>query len=396
MFVSMKTRACLKDKILSYLAAHQEEQIQFVIKLCNQNSFTANKDGVDRVATMILEQAEELFWDHETVYNDSIGDFHLLKTAQSDKFIFLVGHMDTVFPPEHPFQKCQLEGDTLKGPGTGDMKGGLGVIIYALKALKEVGCLDQAPLCFVLTSDEEAGSPQSHTFLTKERDQALACLVAECAGLNNEIVVSRNGKLGMRIDCYGQDRHVGLGTHEKSSAILELAHKIVSLESLNASLPGVSLNVGKVEGGLGPSTIPGKASALIDLRWVDEDHRKILIAKIEQILANTEQQDCSSSYEILNSRPAMPQTEISEKFFQLVKKTGRDLGQSIPPEHRRGTSDANFFGSVGIPTLDGLGPVCDKDHTPQEHIMVSSLVERSALLALLLAKYGRRISALRQ
>ena len=376
-----------QEAILSFIDSHAEEQLRFVIDLCNQNSYSYHKAGTDRIACMITEKLNLLFPVHEVIEQADTGDHHLFRNVTSDKAIYLVGHMDTVFPPEHSFQKCDLDGDVLRGPGTGDMKGGLAVFVFALLALKEVGCLDEIPMVFILDSDEEIGSITSRSIFIEEREKAAACLTAECAGPHGEIVVSRNGKMGARLDCYGEDRHVGQGTHKKSSAVLELAHKIIALESLNDCLSGVSINIGKIEGGLGPCTVPGRASCLVDVRWEEEAHRDILLHGIMEAVSQSVQRGCRSEFEILNERPAMQLTDSTEQFFQKIRAVGNRIGQDISKNHRRGTSDANFFGAAGVPTLDGLGPVSMKDHTPEEFIKVSSLKDRTALLALFLLEF---------
>ena len=376
-----------QEAILSFVDSHAEEQLGFVIDLCNQNSYSYHKAGTDRIACMITEKLNLLFPVHEVIEQADTGDHHLFRNVTSDKAIYLVGHMDTVFPPEHSFQKCDLDGDVLRGPGTGDMKGGLAVFVFALLALKEVGCLDEIPMVFILDSDEEIGSITSRSIFIEEREKAAACLTAECAGPHGEIVVSRNGKMGARLDCYGEDRHVGQGTHKKSSAVLELAHKIIALESLNDCLSGVSINIGKIEGGLGPCTVPGRASCLVDVRWEEEAHRDILLHGIMEAVSQSVQRGCRSEFEILNERPAMQLTDSTEQFFQKIRAVGNRIGQDISKNHRRGTSDANFFGAAGVPTLDGLGPVSMKDHTPEEFIKVSSLKDRTALLALFLLEF---------
>lgn len=384
----------IKEEILSFLNSNTQEQIQFVIDLCNQNSYSYNIEGIDRIARMILDRLNGILPEHKVIKQKNTANHHILKINPSAKSIYLVGHMDTVFPPDHPFQKCQVYGNELNGPGTGDMKGGLTVFIYALKALKEVDLLDKLSLTLILNSDEEIGSITSKSIFLEERKKALCCLVSECAGINGEIVISRNGKMGARIDCTGEDRHVGFGIHEKASAILELAHKIIFIENLNSSLPGVSLNVGKIEGGLGPSTVPGYASSLIDIRWEKEEHKEILLNTINTELSQVSQPGCHSELTILNSRPAMPRSKSNEGLFQIIQNVGRSLRQEVLPEHRRGTSDANFFGAFGVPTLDGLGPICKRDHTPNESIKISSLKERSALTALFLVEFGRKVRML--
>ena len=384
----------LTNQILAFIEAHTEEQIRFLIDLCDQNSYTHNKEGTDRVAGMILSRLDGFFPDHRMVRQEALGDHHVLSTARGSGAVYLVGHMDTVFPLDHPFQRCVREGDTLRGPGTGDMKGGLAVIVYALLALQSAGIDKPIPLTLLLNADEEIGSPTSRSLYEEERRKAIACLVAECAGLKGELVASRNGKMGVRIESNGQDRHVGFGTHQKASAILELAHKIVGVEALNAAMPGVSVNVGKIEGGLGPCTIPAEAHCLVDVRWVDGAHQTILESRIKEIVSESVQKGCASRWEKINERPAMPLTDGTEALFAVVSQKARTMVLDVIKEHRRGTSDANFFGSVGVPTLDGWGPICDRDHTLEEHIFIPSLKERTALLALLLADFPRWEDAL--
>jgi glutamate carboxypeptidase len=153
---------------------------------------------------------------------------------------------------------------------------------------------------------------------------------------------------------------------------------------LNGSIPGVRVNVGRIEGGLGSGTIPGSASFLFDLRWKEEEHFAPLLEKVKKIVSKSENPMCSSYLDLLNHRPAMPQTEKTEELLPALKKTAGILNQKIGLEHRKGTSDANFFGAFGVPTLDGFGPIGIKDHTPEERILISSLKERTSLLALFL------------
>jgi glutamate carboxypeptidase len=380
----MKTPGELKE-VLSYVDSRAEEQIRFLVDMCDQNSHTHNKEGTDRVAGMILDRLGGILPEHQVVREAEMGDHHILRSAASPKAVYLVGHMDTVFPAGHPFQRCRPDGDVLVGPGCCDMKGGLAVLVYALKALEAAGLLPSLPITLILNADEEIGSVSSREIFEHERRRARICLVAECAGPSGEIVISRNGKLGARIDCHGTPCHVAAGSAGKSSAILELARRILSLESLNGCLPGATINVGRVEGGLGPSTVPGHASALADVRWTEEGHREILLQRIRETMDQPLQPGCRTEIAILNSRPAMPRMDGTDALYRDLVETGRRLGLEIGPEHRRGTSDANFFGSAGVPSLDGFGPVGGDDHTGTEWIRVSSLRERTALLAAFLA-----------
>lgn len=378
----------VRDTLLDFTEATAAEQLSFLIDLSNQNSYTYNKDGTDRVAEKILGKIGGLFSTHVVSEQTGCGDHHCLSNTSGSKSIHVLGHMDTVFPPDHPFRKCRVDDDLLRGPGCGDMKAGLVAIVYAALALKEVGVLDRIPLTVVLGGDEEVGSVTSRPVHEAAREEALCCLVAEGAGQEGEVVVSRNGKLGARLDCYGQDRHIGSGTHEKSSAILELAHKTIGLEALNGSLPGTSLNVGKIEGGLGPATVAARASAQLDVRWREQEHRDPMMEKIGALVSVEDLDGCRSEFTILNERPAMPACEENQKLAELVQRAGAELGQTVGQEHRRGTSDANFYGSFGVPTVDGIGPICQGYHTAEEYVVISSIKQRTALLANALVVLG--------
>ncbi len=382
----------LRNKIISLVEHYASDQLDFVIDLCNQNSYSYNKAGVDRVSAMIIDRLAGILPLYETRKQKELGDHHILRNSRSGagKGIYLVGHADTVFPPDHPFQECRLQDDQLIGPGTGDMKGGLAVLVYALKVLKDVDLLDRLRLVLLLNSDEELGSASSRSIFLEERERAALCLAAECAGLHNEIVVSRNGKMGARVKSFGRGRHVSLGAENKSSAILEISHKIIALEGLNGSLPGVDINVGTVAGGLGPGTVPEQAACMLDIRWQDEAHKAVLQAKIEAVIAASSQPGCHSEFEIMNWRPAMPDNPGTRKLIEMIRQISRCLDQEIGTEHRRGTSDANFFGAVGVPSLDGWGPIAGNDHTAEEFMKISSLKERTALLTLFLLEYGRK------
>lgn len=384
------------ETIDAFINTNARDQIRFLIDICNQNSHTYNKRGVDATADFILEKLNGLFPYHDVKKEKKLGNHHFLRTypENSNKTIYLIGHMDTVFPKDHPFQRCLEKGGRLTGPGTADMKGGLAVFVYALKALAETGILDKLNLTLILNSDEEIGSEFSSKIFISERERASVCLCGECAGPKGEIVISRNGKMGARLDCWGQDRHVSEVTGEKSSAILELSHKVIALESLNGFRPGLRVNVGRIEGGLGPATVPSQAFCLVDLRWKDEFYIQSVMDKIQNNICSQSQPGCRCEFKILNSRPAMQENKGSRGLVQILKKVASGLGQSVNSCHRQGTSDVNFFAAGGIPSLDGFGPIGFNDHTPEEYIIIPSLKERTLLLSHFLVELGYHLRML--
>jgi glutamate carboxypeptidase len=370
-----------REALLATISDLATEQIEFVIDLSHQNSYSWNKAGTDRVAAMVSDALGGSFPFHDKVRQTSVGDLHLYTNTPEDKSIYILAHLDTVFPPEHPFRECRIEEDRLHGPGAGDMKAGVATVVYAVRALRENGFLARIPLTVLFAGDEEVGAITSRPIYERERSKALACLVVEGAGPRGEVVVSRNGKIGARLASTGRDRHVGAEAAEKASAIVELAHKILALEALNGDFPGLRINVGKIEGGLGPATVPAHASAEVDIRWEDQKIRDPVVEKIREAAARRTLPGCASEITVLNERPAWPHSPRTQWLADLVKGAGREIGLEIGQEHRRGTSDSNFFGAAGIPTVDGIGPICQGYHTSEEFVLIPSIRERTALLA---------------
>ena len=378
----------VRNSILDHIERAAGDQLRFLEGLCRVNSHTDNIEGVQRVAGMILERAGSLLRTHEPTMDKAGRTHHILRSGGDGPAVYLLGHLDTVFPPGHSFQSCSRNGDWLTGPGTGDMKGGLAVIVFALEALAHAGVIDSMNLSMILGADEETGSTGSRTIYERERARAAACLTAECAGENGELVVSRNGKAGGRLDCTGEQDHVGRSGGGKKSAVLELSRAVIALESLNGAFPGVTVNVGQVSGGLGPSTVPGEAHCLFDLRWRDEIYFDKLVSEARRLTEDRTTGGGSCRLTILNHRPAMPATEGTARLTAALELTAGLTGTVVTTEHRRGTSDVNFFGAAGVPAIDGFGPVCLDDHTERERILIPTLASRTALLALFLAGHG--------
>jgi glutamate carboxypeptidase len=384
--------ADIRARTLSFLRSLADEQLRFVTDLADHNSFSHNKAGTDQVAAMILDRLKGVFPFHRVVEQDRVGDLHILSTVEEGEMsVYLLGHMDTVFPPDHPFRRCWIEGDELHGPGCGDMKAGIATLVYGALALDEAGVLHRLPLTLILAGDEEIGAVTSRSVYEVERARALACLVVEGGGANREIVVSRNGKIGARVDSRGRGDHVGSVNLRKASAILELAHKTVAMEGLNGAFPDVRLNVGTVQGGLGPATIPAEAHALVDVRWEDQSLRDEIVDAILDVVGRVNIPGCRSELTIMNERSAWPLTPGTQELADVVKTVARGLGYEVGQEHRFGTSDSNFFGSAGVPTVDGLGPICKGYHTADELVYISSIAERTILLTHTLLALGERL-----
>jgi len=260
------------------------------------------------------------------------------------------------------------------------MKGGLVAGIFALKALDNEKLLTKIPVKFFFNSDEEIGSPSSKDHIQKEARNSAFAFVLETGGRNGEIVTGRKGNLSLELKIKGIAGHAAFAGKDKASAIAELAHKIIAFESLNNLDRGISVNVGKVKGGIGPNTVPEHAVARIDFRFTGIADKADLEKSISEITNKKDIPKTSSHSAILSSRPPMPASEQNKELFKAVQETAASIGLSISEEFRAGVSDANLIAGEQTPVIDGLGPIGAMDHSEDEYMIKESLLQRSVLL----------------
>jgi len=286
-----------------------------------------------------------------------------------------------VYPENTEFNWYKEDNTRCFGPGVIDMKGGLVAGILALKALDNEKLLTKIPVKFFFNSDEEIGSPSSKNYIQKEARNSAFAFVLETGGRNGEIVTGRKGNLSLELKIKGIAGHAAFAGKDKASAIAELAHKIIAFESLNNLDRGISVNVGKVKGGIGPNTVPEHAMARIDFRFTGIADRADLEKRISEITNKKDISKTSSHFAILSSRPPMPASEQNKELFQAVRETAASIGLSISEEFRAGVSDANLIAGENTAVIDGLGPIGAMDHSEDEYMIKESLLQRSALLA---------------
>ena len=381
-------------RIAAYMDHHRQEMLALLETLVRIQSGSWNKAGLDRVGRTIALEMEGMgfscqFQD-QTEYGNHLvarspGNYQGTKKDPGKKQILITGHMDTVFPFDTAFNYYKEDETRCFGPGVADMKGGLVVGIFALKALWQTHTMPETPITFIFNSDEEIGSPSSRDLIQKEARASRFAYVLEAGGLSGQIVAGRKGNLSIRLAVEGQAGHAAFAEKHKASAILELAHKIIAIERLNDPDNGITANVGTIEGGLGPNTIAQHANAAIDMRYVAAGDETRLTAKIQEIAALQTIPGTRCRMTLRSSRPAMPQTSANMDLFRRIKVFADGLGIPVVPELRQGVSDANVIAQTGIPVIDGLGPIGAKDHSEDEYIEKKSLWERAVLFANILA-----------
>jgi len=355
--------------------------------VCIQSG-TKNKSGVDRVGQVILREMKALGFTCEQKKDRDFGNHIIAKSPGFDpgkKQVLITGHMDTVFPQDTDFNFFKQDEKNCYGPGVADMKGGLVVGIFALKSLVRGNFMHRLPVTFIFNSDEEMGSKSSRSLIQNEARKSKIAFVLEAGGLNGEIVTGRKGNVSAELKITGEAGHAAFAGINKASAILELAHKTIAIEALNAPEQGISANVGTVEGGIGPNTIPQHASARIDFRFLKSKDLISLKSRLTAICNETIIAGTSSTLKILSSRPAMPETKKNMAWFQKIDSLAKSLDIQLFSELRQGVSDANLIAYEGIPVIDGLGPIGAKDHSEDEYIQTKSLFDRSVLFGNILA-----------
>jgi len=300
--------------------------------------------------------------------------------------VLLIGHMDTVFDPgtaaERPFR---IEDDIAYGPGVTDMKSGLLSGLYALKAiLNERGGLPFGRLVFVANPDEEIGSPTSTPHIGEFAADVDVALILECGRANGDIVSARKGILDLRLTVHGRAAHAGVEPEKGRSAILEAARIVDVLHDLNGRWPGVTVNVGVIAGGTRPNVVAERCSLEVDVRATTRQALETAESEIRRIAAATEVPDTTVEFEPMARWWPMERLERSARLVEHAQAVAGALGFTVADASTGGAGDANTTSGLGVPTLDGLGPIGGNDHAPTEYLDVDSIVPRTTMLAGLL------------
>jgi glutamate carboxypeptidase len=318
---------------------------------------------------------------------DGYGDHLRIRSpwAGDAKGIVLVGHLDTVWQKgtlaERPFT---IDGDKVYGPGTYDMKGGGYLGFYAYRHLVRQAKETKLPVTLLFVAEEEVGSPTSRQLIEETAAGAKYALVLEPGRPGNAVVTARKSVSQFRMAVKGRSAHAG-GNHEMGrSAIAELARQILALEAMTDYARGITVNVGVAAGGNTgfANVVAASAAAEIDMRCPDAPTTAEMI---ERILAlRPVGPDIELTVTGGENRPAFARDEKVAALYEHAKRVAAELGQKLPEVATGGASDGNFIAARGVPTLDGLGVVGFGAHAENEHLLISSLEPRAALLLRLL------------
>lgn len=358
--------------------------------LVDRDCGSGNKAGVDSVGQDIRRFLEPLgfkvrFHEYEKAGNMLVAEYG----DMTKPFVILTGHMDTVFADgtaaERPFT---VQDGRVTGPGVLDMKGGITVMLYAVKTLLESGW-NRYPLKIILAGDEEVGHGWSDAAqdYRKEARGALMAFNYETGFIDNGIVLERKGCAQYRFGFHGVGAHAGNNPEDGRSAVKELCHKALDMEALTDMAEGTTVNVGVIAGGTVPNAIPENAWCRVDVRFRTmagiERVEKALKEITDKVYIDQVQTTCRCEVKM----GAMERLASSEALFDKANQIAREAGL---PEMKAiavgGGSDSAYITAEGVPALCAMGVKGQFNHTVREWAEESSLTERAKLSAALLMK----------
>jgi len=372
-------------KILSFLKSNREEMVSLLRQLVLAESPSSDPESQSAIQAILSEALRELDFKVELIEGRRTGG-HIKAGSEAGDYEgkqLLIGHCDTVWPVgtlnRMPFV---FSDGIVKGPGAYDMKGGLTQMVFALRAIRFHGLKPAMRPVIFINSDEEIGSFESEPHIRRLAQEVDRVFVLEPAlGRSGKLKTARKGVGQFTVDIKGKAAHAGLDPDKGISAILELSYMIQKLHALSDPAGGITVNVGIVEGGTRTNVIAPWSRAKVDVRVPTVEDARRIEATILKLNAETLGAEVTISGQI--NRLPMEVTEENQRLWILAKSIGETLGLQLEQGLAGGGSDGNTT-SQYVATLDGLGPVGDGAHADHEFVFVDTLVERCALLALLL------------
>lgn len=371
------------EKLVEYFRAQSDAMTALLQQLVMLESPTTHKAAVDRLGAFLAEQARGLGAEVSLVRQERVGDHVVAHWGQGDGQVLFLCHMDTVWEVG-TLATCplRLAGGRLYGPGAYDMKGGIAIALSALGGLRALDRWPALPITLLITTDEERGSRTSRELIETEARRSRLVLCMEPALSNGALKTQRKGTALFRVTAWGRAAHAG-ADHEKGiNAIEELAHQVLALQRMTDYHNGTTVSVGRIEGGTRSNVVPDKAWAWVDLRVstrAEGERMNRAIHNLQPVLPGARLEISGG----LNRLP-MERNELMVQTFAWAQSVAARIGFRLREGATGGGSDANFTAALNIPTLDGLGAVGDGAHAVNEHVLLASLPERTALVAALL------------
>jgi glutamate carboxypeptidase len=403
--------------LLHALQNREDEMLRLLARFVRCESPSREKSAVDAMARILAAEWRRRGASIRILRQPKRGN-HLraeicLGKGRPAGQLLILGHMDTVYPlgtlPKMPFR---ISRGRAWGPGTFDMKGGLVIALFAVDALRAARLHPRKRFVFLWTSDEEIGSETSRRAIETEARRSDAVLVLEPPlGPEGRLKTARKGAVSAEIIVTGRAAHAGIEPEKGVNAVHELSLQIARLMKWNDPRRGITVQATVISGGTATNVVPAHASAQIDIRYAHAADARSIARKLRTLRPILK--GARLEVRTTHGRPPLERTAAVAKLFhhaqslmsemmrkmthetaheisrgmtrEMAREGTREIGNPLGEAATGGGSDGNLTAALGVPTLDGLGPVGDAAHSPREHILIRALPHRAALLAALLA-----------
>jgi glutamate carboxypeptidase len=409
-----------REKVLRWIDAQQDALLSETLRLANINSGTQNLEGLAQMhdALMALfaplaDEAESIPLIPTTQIADSGKEqavhygnaLSFKKRPHAPLQVLFCGHMDTVFPKAHPFQTCTAftteDGDRrINGPGTADMKAGLMVILHTLKAWEQHPLAEQVGWQVLINADEETGSIGSAALIRERATQAHMGMVYEPALADGTLAGERKGSGNFTLKITGKSAHAGREFEVGRNAIAAQAQAMSFLHQLNRQREGITVNLGRVSGGVALNVVADNAVCHFNIRSQTLADQAWAQQQLEALLGAIHHQTSLAGYSFEDgltaalsgqfNRPPKPLSPPAQQLFSWLKACGQQLDITIAHQPTGGCCDGNNLAAAGLPNIDTLGVRGGDIHTPHEFMCIASLTERTQLSLLLLETFAQQ------
>jgi glutamate carboxypeptidase len=382
----------LVREVEKYTQQRLPQYIEELRELCAVDSDSYNKAGLDEMALVLAERMRDIGMHVDIIRREKWGnDLYGVLRGTGQGNALLLGHTDTVYPAGTAASRpLRVEGNTAFGPGVCDMKGCILAAIYAIEALQAAGFRDYGELRFLCVSDEEINTRHCQDSIERACDDCQGAFILEAARSNGDIVSARKGNTSYTLTARGRSAHAGVEPEKGRNAVIELAHQILEFQALNGWREGLTISAGVIAGGTVPNVVPDFAQAQFDLRFLKQADRLATEELFSESIKRKFIEDVELAIEHApDIKGPMVRTPESLKLVEHARKIAGMLGFPVDHVLTGGASDASYTSAYGIPSLDGLGPIGGRDHSPDEYLELDSVAPRAALLAGLIASVGQ-------
>lgn len=370
----------MKDSVLHYHHEHLTDSIRLLRELVEHESPTEEKDLTDQLGRLIKRNLEQAGATVTLLPQPDYGDFVRAEFGEGEGQILVLCHIDTVWPKGEISRRPIFEQEgKIHGPGIFDMKCGVMFSLMALKAMRDLGLKAKRKIVLLYTTEEEIGSPISRPIIEAEAMQSDLVMVLEpTVPPHGAIKTARKGIGHFDLKVQGRPSHAGSNHPGGISALEELSHQIIKLHGMTNYETGTTLNVGVAAGGTRSNVVAAEANAAIDLRVTTMTEAERMMPLILGLTPFHPEAKITVTGGM--NRPPMERTAAIEQLYFHARDLAAAMGFDLLEAATGGGSDGCFTAALGIPTLDGLGAVGGGGHSYEEHVVLSTIAQRAALI----------------